>query len=119
MTEQELQAIEAREAGAAPGPWTHRVYDCSTHEDGGDEDIVTGPRTSLVELTMHEADARFVVGARQDVPALVAEIRRLQWLVKHVEWTDAGRYEYLTCPWCFAEHPGPHKPTCPAFGESR
>lgn len=75
ITETELQAIEARAAAASNGPWykekggicgfsgqTYRVGSVQFTDRGG----------------MNEANADFIVAAREDVPALVAEVRRLR-----------------------------------------
>lgn len=62
-----------------------------------------------------------LVQAARFVPALVAEVRRLQGLVKQAEWKGGDGYAYVViCPWCSARAVDEkHKPTCPAFGESR
>lgn len=59
------------------------------------------------------------------VPGLIAEVRRLQGLIKQVEWSASAGHiggEHA-CPWCRGNpecavggQPHGHKPTCPAFG---
>lgn len=60
----------------------------------------------------------------EHVPQLVAEIRRLQDVIKQAEWA-AGPYYfgtpklpagYRTCPWCNALMEQGHRPACRAFG---
>lgn len=69
LSEQRLSEIEARSDAAGPGPWSaspagwvDRIPHASIN------------RTAFVEV----ADAEFVAYARQDVPDLIAEVRRLQ-----------------------------------------
>jgi hypothetical protein len=79
MTEQELQAIEARDRAKR---------------------ALGGSPTS-------------------DVVALLAEVRRLQGLIKQAEWDggDGHRYEVESCcPWCCAHQSRGHESDCPAFG---
>lgn len=65
MTPEQLDAIEARANAATPGPWT------LDHPDDGTE--ITGPDSTVTEL-----DIQFIIHARTDIPALIAEIRRLR-----------------------------------------
>ena len=70
MTNDELNAIEARANAATPGEWDASVaYDETVH-------AVVGGFSSGATPT--NEDAKFVVNARQDVPALIAEVRRLR-----------------------------------------
>ena len=52
-------------------------------------------------------------GSHDDVPALVAEVRRLRGLVQAAEWGHG--WQQAMCPWCGAERPCAHEPDCPAF----
>jgi hypothetical protein len=103
MTEQQLAEIEARE-------WPSASCLC--------------PAASGEPCPLAAEDC---AKRRYGVPELVAEVRRLQGLVKAVEWRggyDIRVDEYDTCPWCYGEkataarpHAAGHKPTCPAFGK--
>jgi hypothetical protein len=105
MNEQELQAIEQRANGATAGPW-HWV-DGETDKPFGADEI--GPRGSLrtvweepakyvggtlpefildAEDIRRTVDATFIAHARTDVPALVAEVRKL-WGIVHSAWEEA------------------------------
>ena len=64
MTEEELIEIEARAAAATPGPWKNA---------GGYCDVCTSDQEKEAN---RQANAEFVVHARADVPALLAEVRR-------------------------------------------
>lgn len=78
MTPEQLAAIEARANAATPGPWRVEIrglcFPCKslpgTHlhkwADGGP-----------MAVWPVGADGAFMAAARQDVPALVAEVRRL------------------------------------------
>ena len=63
MTDQELEAIEARANAASEGPWYEEGW--FTEDEDGD----------YVEI--EPADAVFISHAREDIPALLDEIDRL------------------------------------------
>ena len=69
MTNDELDRLAALAAAATPGPWINtlgRVHSAdTTHIANGYED-----------------DCEFIAAARDAVPALVAEVRRLRGLVR-------------------------------------
>lgn len=90
MTDEELSAIEARASRAAPGPWEDA--EGSVWENGQrrvDEAFVRRPGDSVAvasSILNPCADPRdvpsqdtaiFIAHAREDVPALVTEVRRL------------------------------------------
>ncbi|MFK8003031.1 MAG: hypothetical protein AB8H86_25910 [Polyangiales bacterium] len=76
----ELTAIEDRCNAATAGPWVAYV-EGRDHESGSDF-IMRGPpdkRSDDLELSnAGQADIDFVAHARQDIPRLVAEVRRLR-----------------------------------------
>lgn len=78
-TELRLDEIEARANAATPGPWT-------VSEDYSD---VVGPEgdqlASYWNPTSETRNGEFIAHARTDVPALVAEVRRLRDRVAEVE----------------------------------
>lgn len=65
----DLDAIEARANAATPGPWrVGATYDPEINVDVTNADgNLVGPK-----------DEDFIAAAREDVPALVAEVRRLR-----------------------------------------
>ncbi len=102
MTEQELAAIEARANEATAGPW---VKNGSVPEQ-----VIYAPtkrypnRTSFMPIVyvtqtdyasgeyyadMLDGDAEFIAHARTDVPALVAEVRRLREDAARLDWLQA------------------------------
>ena len=95
MTEAELSIIEWRAFAATPGPWTLKpcqfTCDCGPdHDHKSPQDCPTGwydqaawvDGPAIIEYGDEfggfcDADADFMAHAREDVPALAAEIRRL------------------------------------------
>lgn len=86
MNKAELDAIEARAQAATPGPWEDcpqlvGVY--GNKIDGFQHLRIANCHIPLngieyVDLPSARANAAFIAAARQDVPALLAEVRRLQ-----------------------------------------
>jgi len=87
MTKKELEAIEAREQAASPGPWEARIWNINweiTYYVSMPNDIL---KVSCYTLEDHEREdenyryvndnAEFIAHARQDIPALIAENKRL------------------------------------------
>ena len=90
MKREELEAIEAREAVATPGPWEQdRGLEVYTHDKRGYfrlADIrgwghLTGQGALALPkdeaIAIQTANAEFIAHSRQDVPALLAEVKRL------------------------------------------
>ncbi len=77
MTDDELDAIEARANAATPGPWLPSLDTWPPRRLDG------SPRLSEIthSLGMFPGDMAFIAAARTDVPALIAEIRRLRALL--------------------------------------
>lgn len=117
MTEAELVQIEQREAAAKPGPW--HVDEMGGMLTSADGDYV---HSDWAGCHPSDEDTAFIIGARQDVPALLAEVRRLRELLQQAEW----EVEDASCPWCHGTEraydsarrlnvDAGHAPTCPAF----
>lgn len=82
MTEKELKAIEERANKAWKGPWACVVDTDRGPFDGrpryevvSRDDVQPGYSVSAV---MEKVDCEFMAHAREDVPALIAEVRQLQ-----------------------------------------
>ena len=79
MNAERLNEIEARCKAATPGPWVSYV-EGRDHESGSNF-IMTGPegaRGEDIELSgVTTEDQDFIAHARQDIPLLIAEVRRL------------------------------------------
>ena len=82
LTDEELDAIEARCEAASAGPWVSMVE--GRDHTSGSSFIRTGAvddRGENIELTgATVSDQDFIAHARQDVPRLLAEVRRLRRL---------------------------------------
>jgi hypothetical protein len=83
LTESDLISIETRLSLATAGPWKSFVE--GRDHTSGSSFIMTGSdatRGSDIELLgASEADQDFIASARQDIPKLIAEIRRLKMLL--------------------------------------
>lgn len=95
LTDERLAEIEARAAAATPPPWQARP--CGGANPHGEARAIAHPRPDLAERFpapaygdafredrvcgadgMSAGDLAFVAAARQDVPDLLAELRRLR-----------------------------------------
>jgi len=87
LTDVDLDAIERRVASTSPAPWRHRMLGfIESGEDSAQVIGVTCHRhdASLEPLPGAE-NAEFIAHARQDVPRLLAEVRRLRQRVAEME----------------------------------
>jgi len=100
----DLDVIEARADAATAGPWwwdedefmwrLHGVHGTISGNDWIPEQVLNhqiakAPKqgTSYAEYWPERADADFIAAARTDVPALVAEVRRLRMALQVCEHT--------------------------------
>jgi len=85
MTQEQLDAIQARVDGATGGPWgcygdgAHEVFDAGEYSDGDRGEVVAAVIDKL-------SDAVFIAEAREDIPALLAEVQRLRHFESIVSW---------------------------------
>ena len=86
MNEQELQAIEERANAATPGPWSMQQSTLWL-------DVSIG----YLAHGLAERDKVFIAHAREDVPALIAEVRELRAKLDAVP-IDAIRAIYDSVP---------------------
>lgn len=86
-SELELQEMEARAAAAQPGPWKSWVE--GRDFLSGSNFIQTGEgadRGDDIEMGGATAeDQDFMAAARQDIPRLIAEVRRLRALLNRTK----------------------------------
>ena len=84
MTDEEIKEIEIRCENAQKGPWKALIEN-RDHESGCDF-IMTGTDTNRgtdIEMSgATDADYDFIANARQDIPKLINEIRRLKSLLQ-------------------------------------
>jgi len=84
LTAEDLRAIENRLAACTPGPWRHRML--GFIETCDQEVQVIGVTCQRNGTPLPAADnAEFIAHARDDVPRLIAEVRRLQHRVQQLE----------------------------------
>ena len=89
MTDDELDAIEARCNKATPQDW-YAVTDI-----GGESWVAFGASEDIVADNCALDDAVFIAAARADVPALIAEVRRLrEELLTAIERTQRSVHDY-------------------------
>lgn len=100
LTDHQLDEIEARAAAATPGPWKRKA-ELASHIV-----YVDSPDGTFSVLWNAEwatdADGEFTAHARKDVPALLAEVRRLQDKARELGELAARREAEL-----IALRPGP------------
>jgi hypothetical protein len=80
VSDERLAEIEQRCAAATPGPWEVR-WGYYVHVPGDPFSLATVVSCQTVPADRreeHEANARLIAHAREDVPALLAEVRRLR-----------------------------------------
>ncbi len=79
MTDDELNGIRDRCDRASPGPW--RAWVEGRDHTSGSSMVQTG--SDDIEMSgATEADYDFIAHARQDIPKLLAEVRRLRALLQ-------------------------------------
>jgi hypothetical protein len=78
MTEVEIAEMLKRCSAATPGPWTAYI-EGRDHESGSD--FVMTARDDIELSGASHADYDFIAHARQDIPRLIAEVRRLRALL--------------------------------------
>jgi hypothetical protein len=79
MTENDLREIETRCNRATKGPWQSFVE--GRDQTSGSSFIRTGGLDDIELTGASDEDQDFIAHARQDIPALLAEVRRLRMLV--------------------------------------
>lgn len=115
----DLEAIEARANAATEGPWEADNTEVMQHWSRPEpwQPIATNEVACMAYCyggsargIENEADAEFIAHAREDVPALIAEVRRLRAAVESVlalhPWRCQG------CETSEPEHCGPECGSC-------
>ena len=83
MPDLNLDEIKKRCEKATKEPWR----DCKSIHGSKYRYVQIGKDEMYTTLEMKPDDARFIAHARTDIPALVAEVKRLQAIIK-AEWND-------------------------------
>ncbi|WP_435624761.1 hypothetical protein [Flagellimonas sp.] len=76
MTEKELQEIEDRCNNATKGPWKSMIE--GRDHTSGDSFIMTGGEDIYISNPLFDNNQDFIANAKQDIPKLIAEIRKLK-----------------------------------------
>lgn len=98
LTAEQLAEIKARAEAATPGPWKRFHMDRFSINNEPLEKHICGVSQES------EHDAAFIAHAREDVPALLAEVERLRAAVGHLlekeEWfiTHILKKDLFLCP---------------------
>lgn len=90
MTDAQLKAIEERAEKATPGPWGVNGQRGDAYWYG----YVHAGDTPIDDV-FREENAAFIAHSREDVPALVAEVRRLREALFH-----AVKRDHEDTTWC-------------------
>lgn len=77
MTDEQLAAIEQRVLAASPAPWTQEDWS-GRLRDANNQSLCAADSEGTDAGLLRDKDRDFVIGAREDVPALLAEVRRLR-----------------------------------------
>lgn len=115
MTDEQLREIEERANAATPGPWY----------DAGNKIGTTVGNHGIAEVDFDDqSDMAFCVHAREDIPALIAEIRRLKklsdWATKcdpSLARVEVNEVEIPEMPEQLREMLHEIPPTASGFGE--
>ena len=75
----DMDAIRQRCIMATPGPWKSYV-EGRDHDSGSSFIMTSGEDIELIGASV--ADQDFIAHARQDIPQLLAEIRRLKAIIR-------------------------------------
>lgn len=95
MKPEDLDAIEARANSVIEGPW-EATENCGHGVRDLNGMYVVAPADDYDVLTREEAV--FIANARADVPALVAEVRRLRAVLERIAADDFDHHDF-NCIW--------------------
>jgi len=100
MTPEELAAIRARAEAATPGPWRGVPGRYILPDDWNHRYTAHQVIEGCIYNPNAENDHAFIAHAREDIPALVAEVERLQAeLARLRPVVEAARVYYQTTEW--------------------
>jgi hypothetical protein len=76
MSEEELKRIEERCNKSTKGPWKSMIE--GRDHTSGDSFIMTGGEDIYIHNPLFDNNQDFIANAKQDIPKLIAEIRKLK-----------------------------------------
>ena len=94
MNEKQIAEIEARANVATPGPWE---VDLDPRISGADQVVQSETELTICFMAVDEslesdsADTFFIAHAREDIPALINEVRRLRAVL--AEYADRDNWD--------------------------
>ena len=100
LTEEQLAELEWLESAATPGPWRWWITDCHTRlgTDECDAAVASGFSNAddgVDHIAIFSEDREVIVAARNLLPALLAEVRRLRELVADYEASEASQMDWI------------------------
>lgn len=104
MTEEQLKEIQKRANAASPGPWFdhyNKIWsqpECERLPD--DANPVAWTDASHGDTPDRPDDTQFIAHAREDIPALIGEVRKLKALLKKLEFRGDHSEMTKCCPDC-------------------
>ena len=104
MSELDLDRLEALPTAASPGPWRTDPSERVETRPPNTYDVWR-PFVGCVAENLTFADAEFIAAAREAVPALIAEVRRLAAKVDAVKALHRERFQF--CRECDFDWPCP------------
>ena len=93
IDETELARLEALAGKASKMPFFPDGFDV---QDDDDNEVACCNRSDDIDEDTQEANAHYIAAACNDVPALIAEIRRLREKVEAWEWFEEC-FEVMQC----------------------
>jgi len=81
MKESELKEIEDRCNSTTKGPWKSFIE--GRDHESGDSFIQTGGEEIYIDNPLFDNNQDFIANARQDIPKLIVEIRKLKLELKN------------------------------------
>ena len=88
----DLEAIRARAEAATRGPWTYVDNGFDGYITSESKYLIVGGEPAEGRIEPDDPNADFIAHSREDIPALLAEVKRLNEMVVHAQegWHDAN-----------------------------
>lgn len=78
LTEADIAAMEERVSGASPGPWHACADNVGQQRVSGKTYIYAETHNVWLQKREVDANTEFIAHSRDDIPRLIAEVRRLR-----------------------------------------
>lgn len=100
----DLEAIEARLKAAAPGPWVYVDNGFDGYIMSASEHLIVGGEPAEGRIEPDDPNADFIAHSRQDIPALLAEVERLNHPSHSLHLPSDSGCVFSNCNWCPTEN---------------